>query len=71
MTQKKWRFGCTQSRKTARGSENRMGESYVPLRALTLATRSWNPWPHKLGTSSSTISIFLPSNPGLSYSWSL
>lgn len=52
-------------------SENGMGESYVPLRALTLATRSWNPWPHKLGTSSSTISIFLPSKPGLSYSWSL
>ena len=47
------------------------GGAYVPFRALMLATRSWKPWPHKLGTSSSTISIFLPVNPGFSYRWSL
>lgn len=34
--------------------------SYVPFRALTLATRSWKPWAQRLGTSSSTISIFRP-----------
>ena len=33
---------------------------YVPFRALTLATRSWKPWAQRLGTSSSTISIFRP-----------
>lgn len=45
--------------------------AYVPLMALALATRSWKPWAHRLGTSSSTISIFLPSKPAFSNRCSL
>lgn len=44
---------------------------YVPFRALTLATRSWKPWAQRLGTSSSTISIFRPVYPAFSKRWIL
>lgn len=44
---------------------------YVPFRALTLATRSWKPWAQRLGTSSSTISIFRPVYPVFSNRWIL
>lgn len=36
-----------------------------------LATRSWKPWAHRLGTSSSTISIFRPLKAGFSNRCSL
>lgn len=42
------------------GVPSRPLHPYIPFRALTLATRSWKPWAHRLGTSSPTISIFLP-----------
>lgn len=44
---------------------------YVPFRALTLATRSWKPCAHRLGTSSSTISILRPVYPTFSNRWIL
>jgi hypothetical protein len=53
----------------AAGGESKV--SYVPLMARTLATRSWKPWAHRLGTSSSTISILRPLKAGFSNRCSL
>lgn len=47
------------------------GLPYVPLMTRMLATRSWKPWAHRLGTSSSTISIFRPLKAGFSNRCSL